>query len=117
MSIDPADPAGLTAPVEERTVSTADGSISLVEGALRLVGEVDAQLCEAWRGSGADLAGVEVVDAREVTFLGSPGLALLAQVVRLRGSGLPLWTTQRAVLRVLRMTGMEQLFDVRDPGA
>lgn len=115
MSIDPADPAGLTAPVEERVAETDAGSISLVEGALRLVGEVDAHLCETWRGTGTDLSGVQVVDARGVTFLGSPGLALLAEVSRTRGSGLPLWTARRAVLRPLRMTGLDQLFDVLDP--
>jgi anti-anti-sigma factor len=115
VSIDPADPAGLTAPVAERVVETGTGSIGLAEGALRLAGEVDAHLCETWRGTGTDLSAVQVVDAREVTFLGSPGLALLAEVGRARGPRVPLWTAQRAVLRPLAMTGLGQLFDVRDP--
>ncbi|SDF69359.1 STAS domain-containing protein [Klenkia brasiliensis] len=115
MSTDPTDPAGLTSPVVERAVHTEMGSITLVDGALRLSGEIDAHLCGTWRGSGTDLSGVQVVDAREVTFLGSSGLALLAEVARAHGRGVPLWTAQRAVLRPLRMTGLEPLFDVRDP--
>lgn len=91
------------------------GSIALDDGALVLTGDIDDRLCADFRTAGVDLAAVDCVDARRVTLLASAGLALLAAVARARGTGVPLWAGQRAVLGPLRMTGLDHLFDLRAP--
>ncbi|SDH06875.1 hypothetical protein [Klenkia brasiliensis] len=92
--------------------STVHGSITLVAGTLVLAGDVGTDLCLAFRATAPTLDGVQCLDARQVTFLGSPGVGLLAQVAHDRGAGVPLWGS-RAALRPLRLTGLDRLFDVR----
>lgn len=96
-------------------VSVAGGSITTVGGTLVLGGDVGADLCLAFRAADRGLDGVDCVDARRVTFLGTTGLTLLAEVARVRGAALPLWAS-RAALRTLRSTGLDLLFDVRPAG-
>jgi len=93
-------------------VSAPGGSISTVAGTLVLGGDVGTDLCLAFRATDRRLDGVDRIDARRVSFLGSPGLSLLAEVARVRGAGVPLWAS-RAVLRPLRLSGLDRLFDVR----
>ncbi len=93
-------------------VSAPGGSIAVVGDTLVLAGDVGTDLCQAFRATDRRLDGVDRLDARRVSFIGSPGLSLLAEVARVRGAGLPLWAG-RAALRPLRLTGLDRLFDVR----
>lgn len=112
----PADPAGLAPGAEiVLTVALPHGSITVDDGVLVLTGDVDTRLCRTWTAQRPPALDVHAVDAREVTFLGSPGLALLAELAEERGTRLPLWATDRAVLRPLRVTGLDRLFDVHRP--
>ncbi|MCO7220548.1 STAS domain-containing protein [Klenkia sp. PcliD-1-E] len=96
-------------------VTAPGGSITTVGGTLLLAGDVGTDLCLAFRAVDRPWAAVDCVDARRVTFIGSPGLSLLAEVARVRGAGVPLWAS-RAALRPLRLTGLDRLFDVRPAG-
>ncbi len=96
-------------------VSAPGGSITTVAGTLVLAGDVGTDLCLAFRAADRRLDGVDCIDARKVAFLGSPGLSLLAEVARVRGTGVPLWAS-RAALRPLRLSGLDRLFDVRPVG-
>lgn len=93
-------------------VSAPGGSITVVGDTLVLTGDVGTDLCQAFRTTGRQLDEIDRLDARRVTFIGSPGLSLLAEVARVRGAGVPLWAG-RAALRPLRLTGLDRLFDVR----
>lgn len=106
---DPSDDSGAGAAVTG--VSTAGGLIAVVGNQMIMVGDIGTDLCLAFRRGDHDLGQVDVVDARKVTFLGSPGLSLLAEVARVRGAGVPLWAG-RATTRPLRLTGLDRLFDV-----
>ena len=111
------DPARLTTPVTGETVfgtSVPQGSITVEDGVLVLVGDVDTQLCQVWAAQRPAGLEVQAVDARRVTFLGSPGLSLLAGLAQGRAERLPLWTTSRVVLRPLQITGLLALFDVHE---
>ena len=89
------------------------GSITVEDGVLRLVGEIDADLCTHWTTSRpADLE-VLAVDARRVTFLSCAGLGLLFGVAHGRAGVVPLWAGGRAVLRPMAVTGVADLFDLR----
>jgi anti-sigma B factor antagonist len=58
-----------------------------------------------------------VVDLREVTFLGSSGLGVLVEALkaaRRHDATLQLVCTSRAVTRPLAVTGLSQVFDIRD---
>lgn len=106
------DASGRPDGVPASGVRSATGSITQVAATLVLEGEVDAHLCQSFRSGPRDLSTVSCVDARRVTFFGSPGLSLLADVARVRGVGVPVWASH-AARRALRVTGLEQLFDVR----
>jgi anti-anti-sigma regulatory factor len=95
--------------------ATTAGSIELDDGALVLRGDIGEQLCDEFRSGGPALGAVDCIDARRVTLLASAGLGLLAAVARARGAGVPLWAGHGAVLGPLRMTGLDDLFDIRAP--
>lgn len=110
----PAQAAGSRLPhdVTGDGVSAPGGSIGVVGDVLLLTGDIGTDLCLAFRATDRALDGVTSLDAREVTFLGSPGLSLLAEVARVRGAGVTLWASP-AALRPLRLSGLDRLFDVR----
>jgi anti-anti-sigma regulatory factor len=101
-------------PIDD-TPSGMPGSIALVDDTLVLAGEIDTDLCQRFRSLDHDLAPIRCVDAGRVTFFGSPGLSLLAEVARVRGVGVPV-LAGHTVRRTLRMSGLDQLFEVRPPG-
>ena len=103
-------------PPGEITLRTEDGRC-----VLRLSGEIDSAVVEAFEAAPptALLRGtpVEVVDAAEVTFLNSLGLRLLLQLTeptRAAGRRPLLRRPSRATLQLIRMTHLDELFDVGD---
>ena len=90
----------------------ADGGL-----VLHLLGEVDAGTVASWdrdRAAGPQDA-VVAVDASAATFLSSSGVAMLlreTEAHRAAGGRPELRSPSRAVLQVLRLTGMVELFDV-----
>lgn len=109
-SADAAGPGLLDAVVErprpDAAVLVAGGEVDTLT-APRLEAAVDELL-------GTDAA-VLVVDLTGITFLASSGLAVLIRAAHLaaaHGRRLSLVATGRAVLRPLRITGTEELFDV-----
>ncbi len=94
-------------------LESADGGL-----VLHLLGEVDAGTVASWdrdrRAAGPQDA-VVAVDASAATFLSSAGVALLlreTEAHRAAGGRPELRSPSRAVLQVLRLTGMVELFDV-----
>jgi len=89
---------------------------------LHLRGEVDAATVARWdqdrssrRVDGAPHGAVVAVDASAAAFLNSTGVALLVRETdtHRRAGGRPeLRNPSRAVLQVLRLTGVSDLFDV-----
>ena len=91
---------------------------------LRVSGDVDSSTVDRVRSAldAAVAAGaVDVVlDLAPVAFLGSAGLAMLVEqrtAATTRGGRLRLAGPSRAVLRPLGLTGLLELFDVRDDAA
>ncbi len=91
---------------------TAQGSISLEDTVLVLEDEIDTELCELFDRCCPARLQVDCIDARQVTFLGCPGLGLLARLADRRGPVLPLWSS-RAVRLPLELVGLHPLFDLR----
>ncbi|HVV18862.1 MAG TPA: STAS domain-containing protein [Pseudonocardiaceae bacterium] len=99
------------------TVSvTAPDSATVV---LHVCGDVDmvtaAVLAEHVRQQQGTSIGTLVVDLSEVTFLGSAGLAVLAEAhdaCRDRGVELRVVATSRMVLRPLQVTGLDTLLTI-----
>ena len=85
---------------------------------LHLLGEVDAGTVAWWerdRPAPGSPDAVVAVDASAATFLSSAGVAMLlreTEAHRAVGGRPELRSPSRAVLQVLRLTGMVELFDV-----
>ena len=106
MTIQDVDPIGTIA-----VVTTAE------ERVLRLAGEIDTAVVNAFRGrDDAQPQPVDTIDVSDVTFLASPGVSLLvtwAQVsTHANGRRPTLQHPRRAVRRVLEITGTCDLFEV-----
>jgi len=105
--------AVLPFPAGSITVESRDGGM-----VLRLEGEVDTATVAAFDAEhpgGNAFAGVWVVDASAVTFLNSVGVRLLVRATEpARAAGIRpvLWHPSRVVEQVLRLTGVDELFDV-----
>ncbi|MGY1710748.1 STAS domain-containing protein [Geodermatophilus sp. SYSU D00758] len=83
---------------------------------LHLVGEIDAAAVAAFEGADGDVPPglLRVVDASAVTFLNSVGVVLvirLTQPARVAGLRPVLRRPSEAALQVLRLAGLERLFD------
>ncbi len=91
---------------------------------LRVRGEVDLATSPMLRHQAMDQLERAprrlVLDLRQVSFLGSSGLAVLMEIrteALGRDIALRLVTVARAVLRPLTATGLVELFDIDDDGA
>ncbi|WP_367127633.1 STAS domain-containing protein [Saccharothrix sp. HUAS TT1] len=101
--------------------ATAAVASAVVEGVpvLHVTGEIDMDTTRAVRRDllewleGAGPAAV--LDLTGVTFMASSGLALLAEIdqhTERSGTAFVIVATQHSVLRPLRMTGMDEVFDL-----
>lgn len=114
-----ADGAGDGGPTDEldtRITRPRDGAVVLA-----VSGEIDTLTAPVLNVALTGLAGepdpVLVVNLSEVSFLASSGLAVLVEGARLaEGSGrrLRLVADGRPVVRPLKLTGTDQLFDLHD---
>jgi anti-anti-sigma factor len=90
------------------------------DGALRLLGEIDMDTAPTLRRRLEGDAVVTVLDLDDVTFIDSIGVSVLVWANRDRAAGpLTLRSPSDAVLRMLELAGMSDLFriDARQPSA
>ena len=88
---------------------------------LAVRGEIDVASAPEFHASLSDLIGqgseIVMVDLSEVSFIDSSGLgALVGAEKEMRGAGheLRLVVTQPQIMRLLELTGLDQVFTVRD---
>ena len=89
------------------------GSITVLGDVMTLTGDVDYVLVAAWQHEHPAPVTVTCVDAGQVTFLGSAGIAfLLRMLTAARPTVLQLRNPTRPALRPLQLMGVDQLLHI-----
>ncbi|SCX43402.1 PAS domain S-box-containing protein [Klenkia marina] len=88
------------------------GSMTVADGTLTLVGDIDYALVTAWQAVNPGPHQVSAVDAAQVTFLGSAGIAFLLRLAAAAPERLVLRSPSRPARRPLEVMGADALMDI-----
>ncbi|MEI4273996.1 SpoIIE family protein phosphatase [Klenkia sp. LSe6-5] len=88
------------------------GTITVDDGTLTLVGDIDYALVTAWQAAHPGPHRVSAVDAAQVTFLGSAGIAFLLRLAAASPERLRLVSPSRPARRPLEVMGADALMDI-----